>query len=182
MSDTATMTVRLPATLLTTLDREAERRSQLAGGPGLISRNAMLRLAVEAGLQALTAPSWTAEPVQLQRGANDSATPAESPVVSPGGQIPPRERVRESAPAPNPGLVSPPKAKAPKLKAKPMGAAHTFPSETELREQVRATGLSQRAFAKRAKIAQSRLNQWLKGGNLSSESLEKVARALEGRG
>lgn len=56
MRDTATMTVRLPATLLEDLDREAERRSQLAGASGLISRNAMLRLAVEAGLKSLRRP------------------------------------------------------------------------------------------------------------------------------
>src|SRR4051794_20615649 len=89
-SATATMTVRLPKALLDQLDQEAERRSQLAGGPGLISRNAMLRLAVEAGLQALAAPP---APAPVQTPTKQAPLVAKAPKAEEDTY---RQRVRDS--------------------------------------------------------------------------------------
>src|SRR4051812_34082345 len=54
-SGAITLTVRLPKELVGQLDAEMERRSLLAGAPGLLSRNAMVRLALESGLSVLKA-------------------------------------------------------------------------------------------------------------------------------
>jgi hypothetical protein len=69
MDKSITITARLPQTLVRSLDLEMERRSEMAGGAGLLSRNSVLRLALEKGLCLLrggmvSVPPVDADPVK----------------------------------------------------------------------------------------------------------------------
>src|SRR3954451_10595827 len=61
-ASTVTLTLRLSKALIAKLDAEAERRSVLAGAPGVVSRNVMARLIFEQVLDAIVPTSKPTKP------------------------------------------------------------------------------------------------------------------------
>jgi hypothetical protein len=180
---TATLTVRLPKSLLDKLDREAQRRSLLAGGEGLISRNGMLKVALEQWFTSLDKPAPRSGKVEkAPTEAKGSAATVRSD--------PPSQRSK-----PRPGKTV--KDKRAKKKARaPLDSAREPQAQgdqitlnqNEIRQQCKdicSKGSKEQQAKTKASLAKAigyktvaGLRNWLNGKSMNDDNLSKAVRWL----